>query len=77
MEIKQLTNTVIFVNSISLDNKQHINFLKITKNRRNARLVFCMERVKGIEPSPPAWEAGVLPLNHTRTIKLYLQTANV
>ena len=26
-----------------------------------------MERVKGIEPSPPAWKAGVLPLNNTRT----------
>jgi hypothetical protein len=26
-----------------------------------------MERVKGIEPSPQAWEAGVLPLNYTRT----------
>ncbi len=26
-----------------------------------------LERVKGIEPSPQAWEAGVLPLNYTRT----------
>jgi hypothetical protein len=25
-----------------------------------------MERVKGIEPSLQAWEARVLPLNHTR-----------
>jgi hypothetical protein len=25
------------------------------------------KRVKGIEPSRPAWEAGVLPLNYTRT----------
>ncbi len=25
-----------------------------------------MERVKGIEPSPQAWEARILPLNHTR-----------
>ena len=25
-----------------------------------------MERVKGIEPSPQAWEARVLPLNYTR-----------
>ena len=24
-----------------------------------------MERVKGIEPSRPAWKAGVLPLSHT------------
>jgi hypothetical protein len=27
---------------------------------------FEMERVKGIEPSFQAWEARVLPLNHTR-----------
>ena len=26
----------------------------------------CLERVKGIEPTRPAWEAGVLPLNYTR-----------
>ena len=25
-----------------------------------------MERVKGIEPSPKAWEAFILPLNYTR-----------
>lgn len=25
-----------------------------------------MERVTGIEPALPAWEAGVLPLNYTR-----------
>ena len=31
-----------------------------------------MERVKGIEPSSQAWEAHILPLNHTRTGKKYL-----
>src|SRR5262249_45228416 len=25
-----------------------------------------LERVKGIEPSPPAWKAGALPLSYTR-----------
>ena len=25
-----------------------------------------MERVEGIEPSPPAWKAGALPLSYTR-----------
>ena len=25
-----------------------------------------MERVKGIEPSQPAWKAGTLPLSYTR-----------
>lgn len=28
--------------------------------------IFCMERVMGIEPTLPAWKAGVLPLNYTR-----------
>ena len=27
------------------------------------------ERVKGIEPSPPAWKAGALPLSYTRKSK--------
>ncbi|GEM_PF-3166769 len=27
-----------------------------------------MERAKGIEPSYPAWEAGILPLNYARLI---------
>ena len=31
-----------------------------------------MERVKGIEPSSQAWEARVLPLNHTRSLNLLL-----
>ncbi len=33
-----------------------------------------MERVKGIEPSQPAWKAGALPLSYTRIIKLKRQT---
>gem|GEM_PF-2152242 len=28
-----------------------------------------LERVKGIEPSSQAWEAHILPLNHTRAWK--------
>lgn len=31
-----------------------------------------MERVKGIEPSTSAWKAGVLPLNYTRTLHMYM-----
>ena len=30
-----------------------------------------MERVKGIEPSPKAWEAFVLPLNYTRAVRTH------
>ena len=28
-----------------------------------------MERVMGIEPTRPAWKAGVLPLNYTRVTR--------
>ncbi len=35
-----------------------------------------MERVKGIEPSLQAWEARVLPLNHTRTVTYALIRLN-
>jgi hypothetical protein len=31
-----------------------------------------MERVKGIEPSSQAWEARILPLNHTRFAEEFL-----
>ena len=27
-----------------------------------------VERMKGVEPSCPAWEAGVLPMNYTRML---------
>ncbi len=30
-----------------------------------------LERVKGIEPSYAAWEAAVLPLNYTRTVRRF------
>ena len=29
------------------------------------------KRMTGIEPAYPAWEAGVLPLNYIRILKLY------
>ena len=31
-----------------------------------AELSAHMERVMGIEPTRPAWKAGILPLNYTR-----------
>jgi hypothetical protein len=30
-----------------------------------------LERVMGIEPTQPAWEAGILPLNYTRKYEGY------
>ena len=32
------------------------------------RRIFFVERVKGIEPSQPAWKAGALPLSYTRKV---------
>ena len=39
---------------------------------RRSRLRSKLERVKGIEPSYPAWKAGVLPLNYTRKLKDFI-----
>ena len=36
-----------------------------------------MERVKGIEPSSQAWEARILPLNHTRFDMLFVILSRV
>ena len=33
-----------------------------------------MERVKGIEPSQPAWKAGTLPLSYTRKFNFRVNT---
>ena len=34
-----------------------------------------MERVMGIEPTRPAWKAGILPLNYTRIFYRALKNA--
>ena len=41
-----------------------LSYWRIFKGRLRCKL----ERVKGIEPSYPAWKAGVLPLNYTRKL---------
>ena len=33
---------------------------------RDMKLAPTLERVMGIEPTRPAWKAGILPLNYTR-----------
>ena len=33
---------------------------------RDMELAPTLERVMGIEPTRPAWKAGILPLNYTR-----------
>ena len=35
-----------------------------------------MERVMGIEPTRPAWKAGILPLNYTRMGSVYVPMTN-
>lgn len=44
----------------------HFSHLSEEYKKRQPAAVFSMERVKGIEPSYPAWEADVLPMNYTR-----------
>ena len=31
-----------------------------------SKIVVSLERVMGVEPTRPAWKAGILPLNYTR-----------
>jgi hypothetical protein len=40
--------------------------LVFPSGRQASDLRFGVERAKGIEPSPRAWEARVLPLNYAR-----------
>ena len=42
--------------------------IRLSYWRRSVPSVW-LERVKGIEPSYPAWKAGILPLNYTRRLK--------
>jgi hypothetical protein len=37
-----------------------------------------MERVMGIEPTRPAWKAGILPLNYTRMswFRMFIRSRN-
>jgi hypothetical protein len=49
-----------------------LSYMGINKRLlKNKQLLLKLERVMGIEPTLPAWEAGVLPLNYTRTAKKY------
>ena len=43
-----------------------LSYWRIYRETRSSSL---LERVKGIEPSYPAWKAGVLPLNYTRKLR--------
>ena len=44
-----------------------LSYMGINKRLlKNKQLLLKLERVMGIEPTLPAWEAGVLPLNYTR-----------
>ena len=53
------------VESIRLreDQTQFASFFQVKWIKRDRS----MEREKGIEPSPQAWEARVLPLNYSRS----------
>ena len=50
------------------DGKRHFTISKGNRwlEAQGWRLHVNLERVKGIEPSSQAWEARILPLNHTR-----------
>ena len=50
-----------------------LSYEHIPQNYFVKQAILLLKRVMGIEPTYPAWKAGVLPLNYTRTYwKLYL-----
>ena len=50
------------IDTVSTFNKMCISTLKAQPLQQGKKI----ERVMGIEPTYPAWKAGVLPLNYTR-----------
>ena len=40
---------------------------KMMTTKKDTHSIRVVERVMGIEPTRPAWKAGILPLNYTRT----------
>jgi hypothetical protein len=61
----------IMVNAVVLSTDRAWTRFEIDPGPRRIKDSPCnSKRVKGIEPSCPAWEAGVLPLNYTRKREL-------
>jgi hypothetical protein len=57
----------VIVNVVELSTERASTRFEINPGpQRIKKSLFDGKRVKGIEPSCPAWEAGVLPLNYTR-----------
>ena len=55
--------------SPSKDDRTLCPFRKYSLHEANRRKSVCLvERVMGIGPTRPAWKAGILPLNYTRTL---------
>ena len=53
--------------NINVPTKVQINLILLNK---------LLERVKGVEPSQPAWKAGALPLSYTRVDCSYISNSN-
>ena len=56
----------VMVNVVMLSTDRAWTRSEISWAQPSKNSPFDGKRVKGIEPSCPAWEAGVLPLNYTR-----------
>ena len=66
---------IISLGGTTLRRKQNLflsqNSIQGTKKEPARALAIHVERMKGVEPSCPAWEAGVLPMNYTRMVEIY------
>ena len=56
----------VMANAVMLSTDRAWTRFEIRRAQPIKNSPFNGKRVKGIEPSCPAWEAGVLPLNYTR-----------
>ena len=68
--MQQKRKSLIFTSG-DTDKKTPEKVRTIKENAHKTRCIQALtagvERVMGIEPTRPAWKAGVLPLNYTRT----------
>lgn len=62
--------SVQFIRSLRKTETDTLTDTKLKRGRLEALKI--VERVKGIEPSLSAWEAGVMPLYDTRSERLTL-----
>ena len=66
MEFLRLILNQIEANETTHKNQQSIDRQRKSRSFNNYGICYILERMTGIEPASPAWEAGALPLDDIR-----------